>query len=254
MILVLTIERQNLILSLLKEQEVVKVKDICDLTNASESTVRRDLTELEKRQYIKRVHGGASLIKQKRDEPTFVEKTTRNYHEKEAISEQAVSHIEAGDSIFLDAGSTTLALIPFLAQKSVVVVTNGIPHVPLLIEHNIETYVIAGKAKQGTAALTGTKAVESVREYRFDKCFLGINGVHLEQGLTTPDPEEASVKRAALEQAQATYVLADSSKFGEVSFANVASLAQVNLVTTNHVSEEQQTALRKQTNLEVVSL
>ncbi|GAB2568918.1 DeoR/GlpR family DNA-binding transcription regulator [Gracilibacillus alcaliphilus] len=250
----LTIERQELILSLLKEQEVVKVKDICELTQASESTIRRDLTELERKQYIKRVHGGASLIKKKREEPTFLEKQTKNYEEKQAIAKKAASFIETGDSIYLDAGSSSLAMIPFLQDKSVVVVTNGIPHVQLLIEQGIDTYVIAGKAKQGTAALTGTKAVESVREYRFDKCFLGMNGIHLEQGLTTPDPEEASVKRAAIDQSLAAYVLADSSKFGEISFANVGDLSEVSIVTTNHISEEQQDALRKYTSLEVVSL
>ncbi|WP_163539952.1 DeoR/GlpR family DNA-binding transcription regulator [Gracilibacillus sp. YIM 98692] len=250
----LTIDRHEIILDILRDQETVSVRQICDATNASESTVRRDLTELEKKQLIKRVHGGASLLKKKRDEPTILEKNTKFQREKKAISKKAVSFIEEGDSIYLDAGTTTMHMIPFLKNKQVVVVTNGIPHVQALIEHGIETYVIAGKAKSGTAALTGTKAVKSIQEFRFDKCFLGMNGIHPKQGLTTPDPEEANVKQAALQQAQSCHVLADPAKFGEVSFAEVAQLHQATIITTDGVSEGQQAEIVKHTSLEVVPL
>lgn len=255
MILMITMERRDLILSLLKEKDVVTVKRICEETKASESTIRRDLTDLENKQIIKRVHGGASLLKKKREEPTLIEKTTKNQREKNKIAEKAASFIEEGDSLYLDAGSSTMEIIPFLKDKSVVVVTNGIPHVQLLIEYDIETYVIAGKVKRGTAALIGTKAVESIKEFRFDKCFLGgINGIHAELGLTTPDPEEASVKRTAMLQSQITYVLADPSKFGEVSFANVSEVSDVDIITTVGIAEEHVTELSKLTNIEVIAL
>ncbi|UOQ49947.1 DeoR/GlpR family DNA-binding transcription regulator [Gracilibacillus caseinilyticus] len=250
----LTIERQDLILSLLKKQEVVTVKQFCEAANASESTIRRDLTELEKKQYIKRVHGGASLLKKTREEPTILEKSTRHQQEKSMIAQRAASFVEQGDTVYLDAGTSTMELIPFLENKEVVVVTNGIPHVQLLTERGIETYVISGKAKKGTAALIGTKAVDAIKEFHFDKCFLGINGIHLEQGLTTPDPEEASVKRTAIAQSQASYILADPSKFGEVAFANVAQLSEVSIITTNGISQEQLREIRKQSTLEVVEI
>ncbi|KAB8137514.1 DeoR/GlpR transcriptional regulator [Gracilibacillus oryzae] len=249
----LTLERQEVILSLLKEKEIVSVHQMCKMTGASESTIRRDLTELENQQLIKRVHGGASLLKKKREEPTILEKTTQNQREKELIAKQAASFVEDGDSIYIDAGTSTLQMIPHLADKSVVVVTNGIPHVQLLIEYEIETYVIAGKAKKGTAALIGTKAVETIKEYRFDKCFLGINGVHSLQGLTTPDPEEADVKQAAMRQSQTCYVLADPTKFGEVSFANVADIDAATIITTDGISAEQQENITGITTLEVIT-
>ncbi len=238
-----------MILSLLKTKDVVTVRRICEVTNASESTIRRDLTELEKKQLIKRVHGGASLLKKKREEPTLMEKKTKNHQEKIAIAKKAASFIEEEDSIYLDAGSTTIELIPFLKDKSVVVVTNGIPHVQLLIEYGIETYVIAGKAKKGIP-----KRVDAIKEYRFDKCFMGINGIHAKQGLTTPDPEEARVKQAALSQSQATYVLADPTKFGEVSFANVSELSNVNIITTEDIADEQLNEISKLTTIEVISI
>ncbi|WP_054860136.1 DeoR family transcriptional regulator [Gracilibacillus sp. JCM 18860] len=250
----LTIERQEFIIGLLKEKEIVSVRQICESTGASESTIRRDLTELENRQLIKRVHGGASLLKKKRAEPTLLEKTAQYQAEKEAIAKKAVTFVEDGDSIYLDAGTSTMQMIPLLKEKSVVVVTNGIPHVQLLMEYGIETYVIAGKAKKGTAALIGTKAVDAIKEFRFDKCFLGINGIHASQGFTTPDPEEANVKQAAIEQSQASYILADPTKFGEVSFASVANIEMATIITTDEISTEQQEKIAKLTTLEVVSL
>ncbi|SER27019.1 transcriptional regulator, DeoR family [Gracilibacillus ureilyticus] len=248
----LTIERQELILALLKEKEIVSVHHMCEETGASESTIRRDLTELENKQLIKRVHGGASLLKKKREEPTLLEKTTQHQQEKELIAKKAVTFVDDGDSIYLDAGTTTMSMIPHLADKSVVVVTNGIPHVQLLIEYGIETYVIGGKAKKGTAALIGTKAVEAIGEYRFDKCFLGINGIHMSRGFTTPDPEEANVKQAALRNSQSCFVLADPTKFGEVSFANVANIDQAAIITTEGISTEQFEKIAKLTTLEVI--
>src|SRR5699024_7224701 len=103
MFYMLTIERQDMILSLLKEKDVLTVKQICEVTNASESTIRRDLTELEKKQYIKRVHGGGSLLRKKRDEPPLSERTTHHQKEKKMIANKAASFIEEGESIYLDA-------------------------------------------------------------------------------------------------------------------------------------------------------
>ncbi len=110
------------------------------------------------------------------------------------------------------------------------------------------------KQKKGTAALIGTKAVDAIKEFRFDKCFLGINGIHASQGFTTPDPEEANVKQAAIEQSQASYILADPTKFGEVSFASVANIEMATIITTDEISTEQQEKIAKLTTLEVVSL
>ncbi|WP_054636396.1 DeoR/GlpR family DNA-binding transcription regulator [Thalassobacillus sp. C254] len=249
----LHIERKEIILSVLKSKEVVSVQELVDATQASESTIRRDLTDLENENYLKRVHGGASLLRKKKEELTVAEKKVRNIEEKRAIAEYAASLINTGESIFLDAGTSTIEMIPHLAEKKVVVVTTGVYHVPLLLEHHIETYVAGGHVKQNTGALVGTKALLSLREYRFDKCFLGINGVHPIHGYTTPDPEEATVKQTALSLAAKAYVLADPSKFGEAVFASVAPIEQAAIVTTDSLHEERLEELKEKTEIKVVN-
>jgi len=114
-----------------------------------------------------------------------------------------------------------------------VVVTNGLTHVEALIEYGITTYLTGGYVKSKTGALVGPQTIASLNSYRFDKCFLGVNGFHSEYGYTTPDPEEAALKKLASTLARKTFVVADHSKYNEVSFSNIMALEKAELITEN---------------------
>lgn len=228
----LTEERHLTILNLLKEKEVVKIHELTESTGASESTIRRDLTDLEDAGLLRRVHGGAAKVSRKRTEPSMDEKTNRFSGEKSAAGRLAASLIEDNDCIFIDAGTTTLAIIPYIQAKNIVAVTNGFDHLRLLAERGIEAYGTGGRLKESTKALTGTGAVHSLQQYWFDKAFVGVNGIHLAAGYTTPDPEEAAVKKEALKRAQQPFVLTDASKFQESTFAHIAELNEAVILTS----------------------
>ncbi|WP_214740489.1 DeoR/GlpR family DNA-binding transcription regulator [Exiguobacterium sp. s48] len=232
----LTKQRHQLILQRLSEQKVVKLKELVDLTDSSESTIRRDLTDLEAEGYLARVHGGATLIATPDEEPTFEEKRDRFVDEKVAIARKAATFIEDGMSIYLDAGTTTQAMVPFLEGKKIVVVTNSLPIANELFDLDIKTFVIGGELKRSTQALVGYNARESMMNYRVDLAFLGMNGIDLEAGYTTPDPEEALVKKTAIELAQTSFVLADASKIGKRTFSRVATLDAAQLITSSDES------------------
>lgn len=227
----LTNERHAIILKLLDDKQTITTQDIIETTAASESTIRRDLTDLENQYKLQRIHGGATLTEKKLQEYSIAEKSTRNLHEKQLIAKLAAASIQNEDCIFLDAGTTTLQMIPFLKDKQVVVVTNGLTHLDLLMEHGITTYLTGGYIKQKTSALIGQQAVKSLKNYRFDKCFLGVNGFHIDFGYTTPDPEEANIKQTASSLAKDTYVLADHTKLNKVSFSKVCDLGRAALLT-----------------------
>jgi DeoR family transcriptional regulator, fructose operon transcriptional repressor len=233
----LTPERHELILNMVRRHGVVKLQDLVKVTETSESTIRRDLSFLEESNLLKRVHGGASLLQAKGAEPTMREKSGRNLVEKQQVAAFAAALINEGDCIFLDAGSTTYEIIPYLAQKHVTVVTNGLMHIEALVEHNITSYLLGGRMKVVTKALVGSQALESMMNYRFDKCFLGTNAIHFELGYTTPDPEEALIKKTALKLSGQKYILADDSKFSEVSFSKFASIEEATIIT-NDIEEE----------------
>lgn len=148
------------------------------------------------------------------------EKTFKNIQQKTTIARLAAQEIENGECIYLDAGTTTLAMIPFIEAKDVTVVTNGLSHVEALVSKRIRSYLLGGMMKIHTKAVIGSIALQNMDNFRFDKCFLGSNGVDPEMGYTTPDPEEALIKRRAHQLSGKSYVLADSSKIGKLLLPN----------------------------------
>jgi DeoR family transcriptional regulator, fructose operon transcriptional repressor len=248
----LTEERHRIILNLLKEKEAIKIQEIAEQTAASESTIRRDLTQLEHEKYLKRVHGGAARLQGKLKELTVSEKTSKSLHEKSVIARYAASLVEEGDCIFLDAGTTTLGMVEFLPEIDIVIVTNGLTHVDALLQKGFKTYIVGGSVKPTTKAMIGSGANESLQKYRFDKAFLGTNGVHPQYGYTTPDPEEAQIKKTAIELSREAMVLADDTKFGEIAFSKIADLEKATVIT-NGTTDDLDSAYKKQTTVKVVT-
>lgn len=170
-------ERFALILDLLARQRTATVQELCEALNASESTIRRDLNELDKQGKLNKVHGGATLPDSpfRTDEPTMAAKEELAVSQKQSIAQAAAELILPEDFIYLDAGSSTLALVRAL---------NG----PALNA----SYV--------------------------------TNGVALDSGFTTPDPEEAAVKAAVIRRARETWFLVDDTKFAQVYPAVICDL------------------------------
>jgi len=225
-------ERQQQILAYLKQYGSASLQQLVDFTNASESSIRRDLTELDKQQLIDRFHGGATLNQPLLTEKSLLEKADEALTEKQDIMKLAAQHIRYGECIYLDAGSTIIHLIPHIANKNVTVVTNGLMHVPRLIEQNIETVIIGGQVKATTQAVIGAKAITQLQQYYFDRAFIGANGFSVSQGYTTADSEEATLKQLAIKQSKQAYIVADRSKCGLSQFAKFGDLEDAILITT----------------------
>lgn len=247
----LTEERHNLILEFLEKKGIAKINELVEITNTSESTIRRDLTILEKINVLKRIHGGATLPRGRLTELSYQEKEVQSINEKRSIAEFTASLIEEGDSIYLDAGTSTFEMIQYIDKKNIVVVTNGLKHINALIERNINAYILGGKVKIITKAVVGSDALKHLQKFRFDKCFLGINAIHIECGYTTPDSEEAILKETAIKHSRQTFVLADESKFGEVSFVKVADLNEAIIITNSKMEDYE--GYNKKTIIKVVA-
>ena len=224
-------ERKQLILEELSKHKIVSLEKLVGLLDTSESTVRRDLDELESENKLRRVHGGAELPHSLQEEETIQEKSVKNLQEKKLIAQKASSLIKEKDVIFVDAGSTTAFLIKELEQKDITVVTNSIHHAVQLVDKLIPTVIIGGGVKMTTDASIGGVALNQINQLHFDRAFIGMNGVD-EGYFTTPDMEEGAVKRAILENAKQTYVLVDSSKLGQSCFAKVAPIKRAIVITS----------------------
>lgn len=125
-----------------------------------------------------------------------------------------------------------MQMIDFIDQeKDIIVVTNGVMHIEALIKKGITFYLLGGHVKHKTGAIVGGSALTDIGLHSIDKSFIGVNGIHKEAGFTTPDPEEALLKTKAVKQAKKAFVLADASKFGEMSFSAFASLDEATIIT-----------------------
>ena len=227
----LTEERYEIILTLLKEKGLIRVTELMEAMNTSESTIRRDLGNLESKGLLKRVHGGARSINYKLKELSFKEKSFKNTQAKDALAKYAASLVQDGECIFLDAGTSTYELIKYLHNKDILVVTTGLNHIDALVDNDIQCYMVGGNVKLTTKAIVGSHSIKCLSKFRFDKCFIGTNGVDLNGGFTTPDCEEASMKECAIANSKMAFVLADDSKFDEVSFVKFAELNECIIIT-----------------------
>lgn len=227
----LTEERHRKIIERLERDGLVKSQDLVQWLDSSESTVRRDLQELEDLGILERVHGGAKRHQHLEQELGMFEKSSKNVQQKKLVAKYAVECIAEGDVIYLDAGTTTSEMIPFLKECTVTVVTNSVGLAARLVEAKIATIVLGGRIKLTTDAVVGSQALEQLKQYRFNKAFMGMNGVHIDSGYSTPDPEEAILKRAAIQQAEEAFVLVDHSKFNQTSFVSVAPLSAASILT-----------------------
>ena len=222
-------ERFSLIMEQLDRKRTVTVQELCEALNTSESTIRRDLTELDRQGKLNKVHGGATLPDSRflADEPTMEAKETLAVEQKRSIAQAAAQLINANDFVFIDAGSTTLELVRALTGDALKAsyLTNGVAHARAL-------YLPGGLLRTQTEAIVGAPTVSIIQQYNFTKAFMGANGVALEAGFTTPDPEEAAVKAAAAHRAQETWFLVDDAKFARIYPAVIADL-QGGAILTN---------------------
>lgn len=243
----LTEERQSRIMELVTRQGSVKLTDICSYLGISESTARRDLKDLDERRLLIKVHGGA-LAKEDsifNIEANMDEKMTMNMEEKTIVARYAASLVGDGDFIFMDAGTTTECMIDFLTPSDAVFVTNGMIHALRLAKRGFKVIMTGGTVKAATEALVGTDCIKTIAKMNFTKCFIGVNGISLSKGLTTPDTTEATIKEIALANSNAAYILTDHTKFDKVTAIRFADLDRA-VIITDHLPNQQ---YRKVANL-----
>lgn len=230
--------RHEKILDKLRSRHSVQVADLAREFNISESTVRRDINELDRQGKLRKVHGGAVSkdMNITTEETDVAERQQISIEEKESIAQYAAAMIEDNDFIYIDAGTTTEKMIDYITNRSATYVTNGITHARKLLKKGFNAYMIGGALRASTEAAIGTAAVEAVGRYNFSKCFMGANGVDINQGFSTPDVDEAAIKSAVIKQSYMAYVLADYTKFGRISSVTFADIDEANIIT-DHISD-----------------
>jgi DeoR/GlpR family transcriptional regulator of sugar metabolism len=233
--------RHTAIVDLLKQRGKAKVEELAERLNVSEVTIRKDLTKLEEQGLLERVHGSAIISQRSRFNIAFLERLRLQAPAKNSIAQAAVSYVQEGDSIILDAGTTAQSLAQVLAEKryhSLFVITSSMPAALELSKASYEIILIGGQVRNHSLALIGPMTVKNLENYHVDRAFIGTSGISLTHGFSTPNALDAQVKEAMIQAAEETYILADSSKFDHKCLVSFAKLSDVDLIITDSAIPE----------------
>ncbi|MET4589987.1 DeoR/GlpR family DNA-binding transcription regulator [Arthrobacter sp. 754] len=245
----LAAQRQHLILQELMAAGTVRVATLAARLDVSEMTVRRDIDALDAGGLLLRVHGGAARTDSfSALEPGFAVKSTRDIDAKAAIAAMALELIKPGMTVFLSGGTTTFELARLLPRNlGITVATNSImvAHSLASAEPDAIRTLILGGERTPSEALVGPLAAQAAKAIAADLCFMGVHGVDLVAGITSPNMLEAEVNAAMITASGRLVVLADSTKYGVVGLAGIAPLSAVDtLITDRGISPDAAAALR----------
>ncbi|HEX2028983.1 MAG TPA: DeoR/GlpR family DNA-binding transcription regulator [Nitriliruptorales bacterium] len=218
----------------------VEVARLAETFDVTPETVRRDLTDLQRRGVLRRVHGGAIPVERLRSEPAVAERAQLMGEQKGRIARAALAHLPRDGSVLLDAGTTTGALADVLpADRPLTVVTNALPiALTLSTRPALTLLLVGGRVRARTLANVDDWALRALHELSVDVAFVATNGLTVERGLTTPDPAEAAVKRAMVRAGRQVIVLADHTKVGQDHFVRFAELRDVDVLVTDDGIDE----------------
>lgn len=242
----LTEQRHLAILDELRTQGRVLARELAERLQVSEDTIRRDLRELSTRGALQRVHGGALPVS-----PALANLARRSaiaVDEKQALGRHAASLIADGQLVFVDGGTSTLAMVQQLpATLRATVATHSPVIAAALIEHpTVEVLMLGGRLFKHSGVAIGAGLAQAIQSLRADCYFLGVTGVEAGFGLSTGDAEEAQVKALLMESSAETVLMASRDKLGKVSPYRVAPLSALGtLIVTPQADPSQLDALRR---------
>lgn len=228
-------ERRKYILSYIEKNGKAVIEELAKELQVSHMTIRRDLKFLEENNMVARTHGGAVPFNILNEEVPYKEKVEIRIEEKKRIADYASSLIKEGQTIILDAGTTTMEIAKRIKdfKRLTVITTDLITAAYLSKSHGIQVYCTGGLIQNEIGACIGTKAEEFLKGICADIAFLGTNSVDVKNGVTSPTMEKAIIKRRMVEAADEAVLVADHSKFGNKSFAKICLLEELDLIVTD---------------------
>lgn len=229
--------RQALILDRVREAGSVRVTELAGAFGVSDMTVRRDLEVLHEQGLLEKVHGGATAISGLASfEPGFVAKSALQQAEKAAIASAAARLVEPGMAIAISAGTTTHALAERITDiPGLTIVTNSVRVAEALhgAGRQDQTVILTGGVRTPSDALVGPFAVAQLRSIHVDLVFMGVHGMDVKAGFTSPNLTEAETNRVLIDAGRRLVVVADHTKWGIIGIASIARLDQADVVISD---------------------
>ena len=227
-------ERYDKILALLEEEQYISAQRLSQQLFVSLPTIRRDLTELQRRNQIVRSHGGAKKIQGEHTVAPLNFRRTVNALSKRALCRAAAELVQDNDIIFIDSSTTTLQMADFLSEKKgISVITNGITLASALAQKGIKTYCTGGEIFENSLAHFGSFAEDFIQRFNIDTLFFSCHGVNQKGMLTDPSLPETQIRKVAIAQSRKTVFLCDETKFSLSTPYNLVSIDTLDCIITD---------------------
>lgn len=243
----ITEERRKKILELIERDGIVNLQQLTGTFDVSIYTIRRDLNALEEKGLLEKTHGGAVRLEKSRWIPPMEEGKNEALDEKKKIAVKASRLVDNGDTILLMGSTISLLMIPMLKDKSITVVTNSLDVAKeLSVIPSIETILIGGRIKNYKGNILGSRAINELRNYYFDKAFIPCAGIKDSVGISTSTIDSADFLKTAITCSRENIVVADYRKLNRITFVKVCDLEQIDiLITDERADKEELTRITK---------
>lgn len=253
------VEREEIIVRAVQRGLVISVQELVSITGASEATIRRDLTKLEKRRILQRTRGGAKLSEGGKalsgrgriKEPSFAFRKNIMDEKKRLIAKCAVSLCSEDETILIDGGTTTYHMVDFLYGSHLQIITNSFPLADALAATDNKIILTGGILNPESLLVLDPEPESLISRYYASKLFLGIGGID-ETGFTNSDLQVIQSERAMLKQSREIIVLADSSKFGKRGALLLCDFDKVNTVITDSGIPDEYNKLLRNNGIKVI--
>lgn len=228
-------ERHKYILELLKQQGYVRVQELSEKLKVSEVTIRKDLKYLESKKILQRNHGSASNLTSIISDKHIDVKEKLQMEEKVRIAQAANSLLEPNDKIIIASGTTLLAFANAIDVRENIIVLTSSVKVSLTLCYNpyIEVIQLGGAIRKNSVSVIGHYAESTLESLSCSKLFIGVDGIDLDNGLSTSDMHEARINQKMIDAAQRIIVLTDSSKFGRRGFCKICDFDKIHHIITD---------------------
>ena len=230
----LGIERRRRIMEKLNEEKKVYVSELAKLFEVTEETIRRDLEKLEGKDLLRRSYGGAVLNERAESDISFVKRSTLLSENKKAIAARAARLVHDGDTLMVDASTTSLALIEELQHhKDLTIITNSVRIVHDFLQGPFHLISTGGAVRPDSCALVGDVTRMALRRYNVSFAFLGCKGLDREKGIMESNEAESTIKECMAAQAERVVLLADHTKFGQTAFVHSFDFTCIDTLVTD---------------------
>lgn len=243
----LPIVRKEKIKELVRERKSISVVELSETFKLTEETIRKDLSQLEKEGFLKRTYGGAYISDGVQNEIDIQFREHIHIEGKRKMALACSEYINNGDSIFLDASTTSLYIAQSIKEKHLTITTNSLKIANELSNNdNINLVLIGGNLYLSSMSLLGKQAENNINHYFFDKAFISCRFLNISHGVTDSNEQQAEIRNTAVKRATTTYLVADYTKFDRTAFKKICSYNEIDyLVTDNQLNEEWQEFLKE---------